>query len=369
MKRTLNGRFFRFLLMLSWMLLAVVSSTSAAHQPSAPKTKWVNGKKYLLHKVAKKETWSSLSRTYHMSIADLQKANPGVAVLKISQIIQIPTEKGGPHEAAETKPSNEAKSTTTPSPKKSTTVAKTHTVAKGETLYHIATANHVTVAELKKLNNLKSNAVAVGQKLKLGAVSGGEVMPAVEVVVKPVVKPMETSPEKAAVKTTVKESEGDISGEKEVVNQVKEADEKAPVPRPVFVKPTTTKEDTVKPAKSETPSIYSSPGTSRSVFTEKDLKSGASVDKIVETGVATWVVDGELNQNKFYALHRTAPVGTIIKVTNRMNNNSVYLKVVGMLPDTGDNANVIIKITQAAAQRIGALDQKFTAELSYGITK
>jgi rare lipoprotein A (peptidoglycan hydrolase) len=85
--------------------------------------------------------------------------------------------------------------------------------------------------------------------------------------------------------------------------------------------------------------------------------------------VAAWMNEGDLNQNKFYALHRTAPVGTIIKVTNRMNNNSVFVKVVGLLPETGDNNNFIIKITQAAAQRIGALDQKFTAELSYGISK
>ena len=72
-----------------------------------------------------------------------------------------------------------------------------------------------------------------------------------------------------------------------------------------------------------------------------------------------------MNQNKFYALHRTAPIGTIIKVTNRMNNNSVYVKVIGILPSTGDNENILIKITQAAAQRIGALDQRFQAELSY----
>ena len=92
------------------------------------------------------------------------------------------------------------------------------------------------------------------------------------------------------------------------------------------------------------------------------------VEQVNETGVATWFNDQELNQNKFYALHRTAPIGTIIKVTNRMNNNSVFVKVVGVLPATGDNDNIIIKITSASAQRIGAIDQKFTAELSYSVT-
>lgn len=91
--------------------------------------------------------------------------------------------------------------------------------------------------------------------------------------------------------------------------------------------------------------------------------------KLRKIGVAAWLTEADLNQSKFYALHRTAPVGTIIKLTNRMNNNSVFVKVVGPLPDTGDNNSIIIKITQAAAQRIGALDQKFTAELSYGVTR
>ena len=98
-------------------------------------------------------------------------------------------------------------------------------------------------------------------------------------------------------------------------------------------------------------------------------KETTGANKIVETGVVSWFGDGDLNQNKFYALHRTAPIGTIIKVTNRMNNNSVFVKVVGALPTTGDNENIILKITQAAAQRIGALDQKFQAELNYAIAQ
>lgn len=44
---------------------------------------------------------------------------------------------------------------------------KTHTVKKGETLYRIATSNNMSVDKLKKLNNLKSNTLKVGQKLKL----------------------------------------------------------------------------------------------------------------------------------------------------------------------------------------------------------
>lgn len=42
-----------------------------------------------------------------------------------------------------------------------------YTVQKGDTLYSIANKYGLTVAELKKLNNLTSNLLSIGQKLKV----------------------------------------------------------------------------------------------------------------------------------------------------------------------------------------------------------
>ena len=89
--------------------------------------------------------------------------------------------------------------------------------------------------------------------------------------------------------------------------------------------------------------------------------------QVTETGVATWIQEGQVNPDKYYALHRTAPIGTIIKVTNRMNNQFVYVKVVGSLPDTGENENIIIKVSQAVSSKLNALDPLFQVELSYGM--
>ena len=75
----------------------------------------------------------------------------------------------------------------------------------------------------------------------------------------------------------------------------------------------------------------------------------------------------KLIADKYYALHRTAPIGTILKVTNRMNNQFVYVKVVGTLPDTGENENIIIKVSQAVSSKLVALDPLFQVELSYGL--
>lgn len=46
-------------------------------------------------------------------------------------------------------------------------LAPTHTVKKGETLYKIASKNHVSVSKLKALNGLKSNHIKIGDQLLL----------------------------------------------------------------------------------------------------------------------------------------------------------------------------------------------------------
>jgi len=366
------------LFLLFFMMLGTISQ---AVDPDSLRTRWINGKKFTLHKVAPKETWSSVSRRYDVSMDDLQKANPGVNGLKIGQIINIPA--GLTNEVKDVKPTPEKPQSTGTkaaenTPKKAITSqqnnsVKTHTVQKGETLYRISKMYDMSIDELKALNGLTSNAISLGQQLKVKAVSG-EVK-----LVKESAARSENPQETTVVVTPVKEAK---PVEKQVQqDQPKEKVREEPTPVPVKEiireQPAPVKADSHQTSmaitrteeRAELPPVYTNPGTSRTSVIEKDPKSGVEVEKITEVGVAAWLTEADLNQSKFYALHRTAPVGTIIKLTNRMNNNSVFVKVVGVLPDTGDNNSIIIKITQAAAQRIGALDQKFTAELSYGITR
>jgi LysM repeat protein len=352
------GVFFLFFMMLA--------TWSQASSPDSLRTRWINGKKYVLHKVAPKETFSSVSRKYNVTIAELQQANPGVAGLKIGQIINIPVLSGDASPAPE---SPSAPPSASPKSSSGSGAVKMHTVQKGETLYRISKMYSMTVDDLKALNGLSSNNVSLGQKLKVNP--GAAVSSPIVTVPTPVKEP---APAPEPVKEPIKEPV------KTPVKEPAPAVEEVPVPKPVAptepvrATPPPAPVDTPKTSPKETngdelPKAYTNPGASRTSTIEKDPKTGVEVEKVVEVGVATWINENDLNQNKFYALHRSAPVGTIIKVTNRMNNNSVFVKVVGVLPETGDNTNVIIKITQAAAQRIGAIDQKFTAELSYGISK
>jgi len=323
-----------------------------------------NGSKFIEHKVEPKETLSGLSRRYKVSVQDLQSANPGIRVLQIGQMVKVPVafSEGG-RKVNATGEEKSIADPVKPLPSAKPQTSFRHTVLKGETLYSISQRHGLSVDELKSMNGLKSNDLKTGQQLIIkrpdsvssvnsdtGAESG--------------VKETTGLPVPAPSKSDVKDGVRDESRRNEV--PAVSASASAATVSKVGDEIKSTGNDTVTAV---LPSAYDAPGASRTSKIEKDPKTGVVIEKITEVGVASWLESGELNQNKFYCLHRTAPVGTIIKIINRMNNNSVFVKVVGVLPDTGDNANVIVKLTQAAAQRIGALDARFTAELNYGLSR
>jgi len=85
-----------------------------------------------------------------------------------------------------------------------------------------------------------------------------------------------------------------------------------------------------------------------------------------EKGVATWMDDPGLDPNKKLVLHRTAPIGTVIKITNPMTNRTTFAKVVGRFTDNESTKDVIIVMTKNVADALGALDKRFHVDISYG---
>lgn len=83
-----------------------------------------------------------------------------------------------------------------------------------------------------------------------------------------------------------------------------------------------------------------------------------------EAGVAYW----QKNRNagdQLYALHRKAPVNSVISITNPMTQNVVYVKVIGKLPDNAYSRDVVIVISPKAASLLGAKDPRFYVKLKY----
>ncbi len=89
--------------------------------------------------------------------------------------------------------------------------------------------------------------------------------------------------------------------------------------------------------------------------------------EVNERGPAIWIADENLDGTKMLALHQTAPIGTVVKITNPMTGKSTFAKIVGKFTQNESTKDVIIVVTKAAADLIGVMDKRFQAILVYGV--
>jgi LysM repeat protein len=110
--------------------------------------------------VAKGDSFSSIAKKFGVSAKAIATANPGVdsSHLKIGQKLNIPA--AGAAVAAN---GNTTASTVTAAGE------TIYTVKSGDTLTRIASHHGITVKAIKSLNNLSTDRISVGQKLKLPA--------------------------------------------------------------------------------------------------------------------------------------------------------------------------------------------------------
>jgi LysM repeat protein len=84
-------------------------------------------------------------------------------------------------------------------------------------------------------------------------------------------------------------------------------------------------------------------------------------------GIGVWMDGLNTDDGKMLALHKTAPIGTVIKITNPMTQRTTYAKVVGKYNDNNDTRDAIIVISKATASLIGVIDKRFLVNISYGV--
>jgi LysM repeat protein len=186
-----------------------------------------------------------------------------------------------------------------------------HTVKSGESLFLISKQYGTSIEDLIQWNALTSNNLKVGQSLKVGRAAAI-----------PMASEVKSQPIAAPTQPTEK-----IVGSSEVV----------PAPREVIEAP-----------KQE----VTAPNTSGGFTNTK------------ETGLAELIPGTEANK-KYLVLHRTAPVGSVIRVKNEENNLTIFARVVGVLPETGDNSKVLIKLSQAAFEQLKGVNARFPVEILY----
>lgn len=282
----------------------------------------VDGKKVILHKIAAKETYYALGRRYNLSPSVIMNFN-GSATLHPGEVIKIPTGQSFSATKASTAKPEVSRTpaskqvvfsslTQEESPRKK---EKTHQVAPGETLYAIASIYNMRVDDLKLLNQLKNNSLSVGQTLKV--ISSNEV----------------------SLNPTV---EKNATGKPVVVE--KKPETKITSPNKIKYLDSIDSQNRI-----EIP------------------KNRYGITEMNDKGLAVWISDNNMDATKSYALHRVAPVGTIIKITNPMTNKSVFAKVVGRFTENETTKDVIIVLTKSCADAVGALDKRFLVNITFGL--
>jgi LysM repeat protein len=110
------------------------------------------------HTIVKGDTFATLAKKYGVGSKAIEAANPGVnpTRLKIGQKIMIPPRKDAA--AATSAPGNGLATATG---------EKVYTVKSGDNLMKIAKAFGVSAKQIRTHNNLRTDQIKVGQKLKI----------------------------------------------------------------------------------------------------------------------------------------------------------------------------------------------------------
>jgi LysM repeat protein len=299
--------------------------------------KKINDKIFVLHKVSKGEGLYSIGRKYKVSATEIQKANAASkSGIQIGQVLMVPYIKPKKNASVINKNAVVKKEQPQTVSSSKINIAQNpvyYTVTKGETMYSVAKKHGIQVADICKWNKIKGNYLAAGQKIIIGY-KNAEKKQEVNVL------PDGSKPKWEKPTIVLVKEEKPIASQKEEVE----------------IKPIAETLNTLdKPQKQDvkSPDI---PDLSKMVWKE-----------IKESGVASWIDDGNMDSETKFALHKVAPVGTVIKLKNPMNGQETLVKVIGKLPDDETEQNVLLKITKSTAEKLGLRDKYFRLDMSYGM--
>ena len=372
--------------------ISVVAQTT----PNSDQVENQKAEEFVTHTVEEGETLYSLSRKYNIPIYEIIKNNPPTEFgLEPGQKIKIPKETKKPltaefkPEVKEPAPAKEKVTEETieektkeepvkPIEGKSTVNRNTdniqHTVEEKQTLFAISRLYNVSVEDIKKWNNLISNDLTIGQILmiRLGnadAPSNQEeketITPVIEGMKTHKVKPSETL---YSISRLYSLSVPDLKKWNNLSSNEISIDQVLMLQDPTSLKDSVEVKETpvivVEEVKVDKPKKESKTEVIDTAKYNIKPERKLLYNEVFESGLAEQI-EGSSNNRKYLALHKTAEVGTIIKVKNEMNDQEVFVRVIGKLPDTSVNNNIVIKLSKSAYERLGAIDPKFRVSISY----
>jgi LysM repeat protein len=260
---------------------------------------------HVVHKVAAKDTWYSISRTYNLTPKEIAAFN-NLSIdkpLEVGQSVNVPL-------------NSKNFSQSDPTGSVDDLVPIYHLVQEKEWMYRISVNhNKVPIEKLERWNNITRDQAKAGMKLIVGFLS----------------------------------KEGTAAA-----NTTASAGSSSTTPPPSTVKTQPTETPTTVP----TVTVPAGEGGYfKSQYDEngKNQKGVAGVFK----STSGW------KDGKYYALMNNVTVGTIVKVNYPSTNKWVYAKVLGELPDMKESAGLSMRISDAAARELGAVTNKFSVEVKY----
>lgn len=337
---------------------------------------------FIEYTIKAKDNLNMLANKYGTTVDEIKRVNQLNSInLQIGQVLKIPTEKEQ-IAASESIPSVAYKKPEKPTvpiveatntPDNSSAAIISHTIKAKENLNLLAEKYGTTVDAIKKLNNLHSTSLRIGQVLKIEATNGESDETQQETATQPIVvntKAVVNNPSPSNAKSDGSFEHIVASGETiySIAKKYNLTTYQLITANNITGNELTVGQKlTIKGANKAT---ITEEEESDSIETIKDPKlkqpSKYGLVQFNEKGIAVWIDDKDLDPTKMLILHRTAPVGTIMKITNPMTNRSVFAKVVGKFTENETTKDVIIVITKAAADAVGALDKRFSCNLNYG---
>ncbi len=343
-------------------ILIFLSFTSTAGSLDSLRIEKIKGKKFIVHRVDPKETLYSISRRYGSSIDEIYAHNEFLENgLKMYDELLIPLPKKGRKSE----------------PKTAQPARKFHIVSQGETLYSLSRQYNVSVDSIKLINQLSTTGIGIGDtlffskpappapletplvqkdtasinlstpdSLKRHQVEPGETLFAIS-------KKYGVTVSQLAEWNNLESFNLEI-GQWLVIGQA----DSTVAPTEVSV-PKVKADSTKKVAVIDTTYVK----TDNSQF-KKKTKEVEGKTQIIEEGFAMRIDDTDFT-TKLLALHKTAPMGSLVSVKNRMTGIEIQVRVVGTLPNSGLNRNVLLRLSGAAYKQLGALDTKIPVVSTY----
>lgn len=307
---------------------------------------------FVIHEVEEEETIYSIARRYGGSVIGIIKHNQIVDNrIEIGQTLYVLVENEKPVPAIVIEKISSAEGV--------------HVVQLGETLYSISKMHDVKLKDLRRWNNLPDNAISPGMQLKLS--QNAKVVEEDSSDLKATEQPVVTE---VLVDSASTDEEDPFANFEKYLVQTGET--LSTIARKIGVSIDSLKlwngleTDYLKIGqqllfKENTelaPNTINEPAKKKR--TQIDEKG---FERVYEEGVAS--VIQTMNTSRYLALHKTLPIGTNLEVRNLMNNQVVHVKVVGKLPNTGLNKNLLLRLSQPAYDQLGILDSKSRVEVSY----